>query len=720
MNNTILVVEDSLTQAMILENILQNCNYQVFIVSDGLKALDWLKDNRPDLVISDVLMPKMDGYELCKQIKTQFGTSDIPVILLTSLTGTHEVIDGLIAGADSFITKPYDREYLIAHIAKILAEKKDALSEKKDFGVEIEFEGKKRFIQSDQKQIIKLLLSIYEGAVQQNSRLLQSQEQLRMLNDNLGTLVDERTAELSGEIEIRKKTEKNLKESEQRLQFVLQGSQLGYWDWNLETNEVKRNEQWAEMLGYRLDDIEFTVKQWLDFIHPDDRAKAQKSIGDHLEGAIPTHRVEYRMRTKDGNYKWILDQAQAVDWNSKGKPIRMSGTHTDITELKNAEESLKQKNEELVKINAEKDKFFSIIAHDLRGPFGAFMGLTEVLTEELPILNPAELTQLAETMRKSALNLNGLLNNLLEWARMHRGLISFKPEVINLLPFIKESTEVIMESAKNKNIDVEYFIPIDLQIFADGNTIQSVVRNLVSNAAKFTPKVGKIQVSARAVDLDNVEISVKDSGIGMNEKMMNHLFDIDVRTNRNGTDGEPSTGLGLILCKEFVERNNGKLWMESVEGVGSTFYFTVPSHPSPTNTAQNARSFPIAETENQPRQVQILISEDDNTSALLLKRLVSGYCNKVLMAVNGVEAVDICRSNPNLQLILMDINMPEMDGYEATRQIRSFNQNVVIIAQTAFVLDNDQKKVLQSGFNDFLSKPIAKEKLLAMLKYYFG
>jgi CheY-like chemotaxis protein len=257
-------------------------------------------------------------------------------------------------------------------------------------------------------------------------------------------------------------------------------------------------------------------------------------------------------------------------------------------------------------------------------------------------------------------------------------------------------------------------------MFADVNTIQSVIRNLVSNAVKFTPKGGKIQVFARVIDPNNVEIGVKDSGIGMNAKIMGNLFDIDVRTNRNGTDGEPSTGLGLILCKEFIERNNGKLWMESVEGIGSAFYFTVPSRALPTNTEQSTLSLPIAETEKKAMQIQILISEDDNTSALLLKRLVSGFCNKALMAVNGAEAVDFCRNNPNIQLILMDINMPEMDGYEATRQIRSFNQDVIIIAQTAFVLDNDQKKVLQSGFNDFLSKPIAKDKLLAMVKKYFG
>ena len=139
----------------------------------------------------------------------------------------------------------------------------------------------------------------------------------------------------------RKETEEALRESEERSALVLEGSQLGYWDWNIETGEVQRNARWAEMLGYTHQEIEFTVKQWTDLHHPDDRAAAWQSIQDHLEGRTPEHRIEYRMRTKNGGYKWILDQAKVVKRDSQGKPIRMSGTHTDITEHKRGEEIIR-------------------------------------------------------------------------------------------------------------------------------------------------------------------------------------------------------------------------------------------------------------------------------------------------------------------------------------------------------------------------------------------
>ncbi|MDP3451839.1 MAG: hybrid sensor histidine kinase/response regulator [Bacteroidales bacterium] len=237
---------------------------------------------------------------------------------------------------------------------------------------------------------------------------------------------------------------------------------------------------------------------------------------------------------------------------------------------------LYMQNKELLKANAEKDKFFSIIAHDLRSPFSCFLGMTQTLEEILPDLSTEEILSFAKSMRSSATNLFRLLENLLEWSRIQQGLIPFEPEVRALLPIAKESLSIIYESAQKKGIEIVLDIPQELNVITDKNMILTVFRNLISNAVKFTPKGGKVTVSAIESDTGYAEISVADTGIGMPPTIKNNIFRPDVKTNREGTDGEASTGLGLLLCREFIERNQGTISVESEDGVGSVFTFTVP------------------------------------------------------------------------------------------------------------------------------------------------
>jgi len=248
----------------------------------------------------------------------------------------------------------------------------------------------------------------------------------------------------------------------------------------------------------------------------------------------------------------------------------------DVTDRKWAEAEIKNKNEQLLRSLAEKSRFFSIIAHDLKSPFNGFLGLTQTMAERLPSLTMEELQKMTSIMEKSATNLYGLLNNLLQWASMEQGLIPFNPEILKLLPMAKESLATIMEPAKNKEIELTINIPEETAVLTDKNMLQTILRNFVSNAVKFTPKRGQISVSAKTIDDKIVEIAISDSGIGMNHEMVENLFRPDVQMNRKGTEGEPSTGLGLLLCKEFIEKQDGKIWVESQEGKGSTFYFTIP------------------------------------------------------------------------------------------------------------------------------------------------
>lgn len=234
---------------------------------------------------------------------------------------------------------------------------------------------------------------------------------------------------------------------------------------------------------------------------------------------------------------------------------------------------------QLQKVNTEKDKFFSIIAHDLRSPFNGFLGLTQLMAEQLPTMTMEDIQLIAVSMQTSATNLFRLLENLLEWSRMEQGLIPFKPEEIQLPEIAEKSIAIVLENARAKNIEIEYDIPASTIVFADNNILQTVIRNIVSNAVKFTPKGGKIKVSAIINEEKLVQISIADSGIGMKPEMVENLFRLDVPTGRPGTEGEASTGLGLILCKDFVEKHGGKLWVSSEVGKGSTFSFTIPQKP---------------------------------------------------------------------------------------------------------------------------------------------
>ena len=242
-----------------------------------------------------------------------------------------------------------------------------------------------------------------------------------------------------------------------------------------------------------------------------------------------------------------------------------------------AEEEIKHQNEELQKLIASKDKFFSIIAHDLRSPFNGFLGLTQIMAEELPSLTMSEIQKIAMGLRDSATNLFRLLENLLSWSRMQQGLIQFNPKVVLLLRVVEESVEMLQDVAIHKGIELTYNIPDDLSVFADSNLMQTVIRNLVSNAIKFTATGGSVKVSAEVNQAGEIVISIQDTGIGISPSMVGELFQLDSKAGRKGTAGEPSSGLGLLLCKEFVGMHGGTIWVKSEDGKGSVFTLTIPN-----------------------------------------------------------------------------------------------------------------------------------------------
>ena len=245
-----------------------------------------------------------------------------------------------------------------------------------------------------------------------------------------------------------------------------------------------------------------------------------------------------------------------------------------LLETKN--KTIEQSENELRRLNAAKNKFFSIIAHDLKNPFHTVMGYSYLLSQEYNSFTEEERRKFADDIHHSTNNIFRLLQNLLEWSRSQTGRLTFTPREIELKLVVDNSVNVLRSLADQKNIRIEINLDQNLKLFADPQMIETVLRNLVNNAVKFTPENGQIKIEACQTD-GQITVSVKDSGIGISAEDAQNLFKIDSTVKRKGTNNEDGSGLGLILCREFVAKNNGNIWVCSTAGEGSSFFFTVPS-----------------------------------------------------------------------------------------------------------------------------------------------
>ncbi|MDP4209624.1 MAG: PAS domain-containing sensor histidine kinase [Bacteroidota bacterium] len=283
---------------------------------------------------------------------------------------------------------------------------------------------------------------------------------------------------------------------------------------------------------------------------------------------------EVQQPCKDGSIIWV-EVVTTFITNKDNKIVEILGVSRNIESRKKAAEQLQLYAMQLEELNATKDKFFSIIAHDLRNPFGAIHNLAELLLENIEIDNKQLVSKIAKLLYDSSKHTFELLQNLLEWAKIQQGGLNFKPELLDLSFILNEETETLAPLINQKEISLELSIPADIQITADKYMLRSIFRNLLTNAVKFTPNNGSVTVKALN-DNNNIIIAVKDTGIGLSSDEQERLFKIDRVISKNGTNNERGTGLGLMLCNEFVKKHNGEISVESTSGKGSTFRIVIP------------------------------------------------------------------------------------------------------------------------------------------------
>jgi len=383
---------------------------------------------------------------------------------------------------------------------------------------------------------------------------------------------EERIVAVVRDIDERKRLLETIRKSEEQYRILAENASDVIWILNL------KNEQFTyvspaiqQLIGLTVE--EALKKKIADAITPDSyqivTATIQKNLPEFLKNPEQpvSNIIQVQQYCNDGRVIWV-ELSTKYRFNSSGD-VEIVGVSRNIEKRKNLEAELRG-------INATKDKFFSIIAHDLRTPFTSLLGLSEIMAAENSKLTTRQYLHFSQTLYKTADSTFHLLENLLEWARLQRGSIPFNPEKILLKEFFYDIDESTIEMTRKKSIKLTFDFSKELSVTADSNMLHSIMRNLVTNAIKFTNQGGTIIIHANRTEDDFVLITVKDTGIGMTPEMINNLFRIDTNVCRPGTDGEHSTGLGLILCKEFVEKNGGKIWVESEVGKGSTFLFSIP------------------------------------------------------------------------------------------------------------------------------------------------
>lgn len=400
----------------------------------------------------------------------------------------------------------------------------------------------------------------------------------RMLENKFGELIGFRAS--GQDITARKEYEEELRKSRERYDHLVSGIPIGVFI--LRINEGSpavfeyMSEPMRQLVG--LDNLltDIPISAYFDLILPECRPRFEEAYQHSISQFQPfdwSGGITLNGKVRFFRIKSMPEKSNEAEW-------RWNGILIDITDQIESNRALEAKNKELLNALSEKDKFFSIIAHDLKNPFNAFLGLTRIMVDDFSSLSRDELHEFVDAMSASASKLHELLENLLEWSRVQRNVIPFDPQVYPFREIISDTSLLpVFEQAEAKGIFLDINYPKDLLVYGDFHMLGSCLRNLISNAVKFTNRKGHVVISAERYHAGEIRISVKDEGIGMKPEMISKLFKLNEQVSRPGTEGESSTGLGLILVHDFMQRHQGRIEVDSTPEKGSKFSLILPKVP---------------------------------------------------------------------------------------------------------------------------------------------
>lgn len=523
----------------------------------------------------------------------------------------------------------------------------------------------------------------------------------RNINDNKNLVIELKEAKHS------------IESHKLRLENVINGTNLGTWEWNVQSGETVFNERWAEIIGYTLEELEpISIETWMNFAHPDDLEKSGELLQKHFTGESDYYDFSSRMKHRDGHWIWVWDRGVVMSRTPEGEPLWMYGTHQEITDQKELEDSLKKAKNMAEESAQAKEAFLANISHEIRTPLNAIIGFSDLLTQTS--LDKVQ-SNYAETIGIASKNLLGLINDVLDLSKIESGVIELERKPIDLNNLLQSIVKINSQAAKEKDLKIMFSMDQEIpdMIIGDPTRISQILVNLIGNAIKFTPKgFVEIKVVAKNIQPQEVEISfsVRDTGIGVAKEKLDLIFDRFAQAENSTTREYGGTGLGLSIVKKLVEMYHSRLRVTSEIGKGTEFSFDI--------------TFPIAEketqfftkskinSENPLKGLHILLAEDNEHNQILASTYLRRNGAIVDLAENGDLAVDLVRTN-TYDLILMDLQMPKVDGFEATKIIRKeIGSHIPIVACTAHSLPGEKKRSQDIGMNDYITKPFTVDELV--------
>jgi PAS domain S-box-containing protein len=523
----------------------------------------------------------------------------------------------------------------------------------------------------------------------------------------------------------RKKKENALIDSELRRRTLLQTIPDLIWSKDMDGKYLSCNTMFERFLGAReaeiigKTDYDFTDKELADFFQENDR-KAMK------EGK-PVSNEEWVTFAEDG-HRVYLETIKAPMFDSLNKITGILGIGRDITQRKRFEIELIQSKEKAEESDLLKTAFLANMSHEIRTPMNGILGFTELLKE--PMLTGEEQKEYIDIIEKSGARMLKIINNIVSMSKIESGQMEITISETDINEQLEYVFNFFKPEAEKKNLQISYKNQIPFQktiIKTDKEKVTAILINLVDNAIKFTTS-GFIKFGYEK-KANWLEFFVIDTGIGVTPDQKDLIFERFRQGSESLSRNYEGAGLGLSISKAYVELLGGKIWVDdysdsaisNIPGkrIGSIFHFTIPDYPKQQENIAGIADTLNSSTESHIKNLKILIAEDDENSQAFISIATRPICKEMIKVDNGVKAVEACRKNPDINLVLMDIKMPEMDGYEATRQIREFNKKVIIIAQTAYGLAGDREEAIAAGCNEYVSKPINLATLNNLIKKLF-